>query len=542
MLSLMRAVVAAFSIATSALSAPAAAVLGSAAQETGVLRVTIVLNDAGGNPIPIPRVLLLISDNPSTSEPRRVRTGADGTVELKLRPGNYTVETDRPVSIGGQALGWTQFIDVTAGREAVLALTSQNADIEAAGADADASGATSADAAIIFSKWQRSVVEIWTPTAHATGFLIDSRGLIATNDRALGDAAAVEVQLHDALSRTQDPRPITQDPLKVAGRVVATDRLQGVTVIWVDPAAVASLTPISPGCGNAPSVAVEFDQKVAALIAPVLEPKDAIPGTVTRVGSQSFEVDWRLTTDAAGGPVFAADGTAIGITVAFEQQPDRPPRGTERRDDSYVIPIANTCAVLADAEKKLAGAAPPAGTPLRIDATSRPGPRKITDPKAPRLQAPSLSGDGFDVSLFTPAMANPRADFANWAEYVAKARDVLLVRATPQFEESFWKTLARGAAQTQGVALPPMKSFTANFLRMRAYCGAAEVAPIHPLVIERQVAERATIREGLYVYALTDFGPHCGTVRFELFSEKSGPKADSLTVDPALFARIAEQS
>ena len=169
-------------------------------------------------------------------------------------------------------------------------------------------------------------------------------------------------------------------------------------------------------------------------------------------------------------------------------------------------------------------------------------PASRSDPKAPRLSIPVVSSSNFDIALLTPAMAdsdqarsNPRTDFGNWADYVNKAPPVLLVRVTPQFEESVWKTILRGAAQTQGAALPPLRSFTANFLRMRAFCGAAEVAPIHPFTIVREVQERASIREGLYVFAVGDFGPHCTTVRFDLYSEKSPDKADALTVDPKLF-------
>jgi S1-C subfamily serine protease len=500
-------------------------------QETGILRVTVVLVDADGNATPVPRVLLLVSDNPATAEPRRVRTGADGAIELKLRPGNYTVETDQPVSLGGQAYAWIQMVDVAAGRDAVLALTSKNAEIAAVTPGVSGAAApVSVDSAAIFNKWRHSVVELWTPTAHATGFLIDSRGLIATNDRALGEATTVEVQLSG---------------VKVHGRVVATDRLQGVSIIWIDPASIGSVQPVPLGCDAVSHAAVEYNDKVVAMIAPLLESKDALPGTVSRVTSQSFQVDWRLTPDVAGGPVFTADGAAIGIAVA-DPPADRP---EQRRSDSYVIPIGNTCAVLAAAEKKLAGAAPPPGTPLRMDAVAPPRTsRKPRDPNARHMQIATISASDFDISLLTPEMgrreqsSSLRGDFGNWTDYVAKAPPQLLVRATPQFEESFWKTLARGAAQTQGMALPPMKSFNANFLRMRAFCGAAEVAPIHPLIIERQVTGGARIREGLYVFALTDFGPHCGTVRFELHSEKSGQKGDSRTIDPDLFTLIAKES
>src|SRR5687768_17814359 len=68
------------------------------AQDTGMLRITVALTDASGNAIPIPRVQLLISDNPATQEPRRVRTGANGIIEIKLPPGSYTVESDLPVT------------------------------------------------------------------------------------------------------------------------------------------------------------------------------------------------------------------------------------------------------------------------------------------------------------------------------------------------------------------------------------------------------------------------------------------------------------
>ena len=538
MLFLMKALVAALVMLASA----------AAAQDVGVLRVTVVLADADGNATPIPRVLLLVSDNPATSEPRRVRTGADGSVELKLRPGNYTVETDQPVSLGGQAYGWIQMIDVAAGREVVLALTPKNADIQAAAAGASDVMPVNVDAAAVFNKWQRSVVEIWTPTAHVTGFLVDARGLIATNDRALGDATLVDVQLsQDAGPGTAalaHPSADQQGPSRVSGRVVASDRLQGITIIWIDPVSIGSLTPVSPRCGTDAIAPVEFNDKVVAMIAPMLERKDAILGSVTRTGSQSFQVDWRLTPDVAGGPVFTGDGAAIGVTVA-DVPSERP-----ERSEAYVIPITNACPVIAAAERKIAGATPPSATPLRtLAAPSGAVPRKPADPKAKPMQVVTISAAAFDVSLLTPEMgrrqqssSNFRGDFGNWAEYVSKAPPQLLVRVTPQFEESFWKTIARGAAQTQGMALPPMKSFNANFLRMRAFCGAAEVAPVHPLIIERQVAGGAKIREGLYVYALTDFGPHCGTVRFDLFSEKAPQKADSRTIDPAVFALIANES
>ena len=508
---------------------------GVSAQDTGMLRITVALTDASGNAIPIPRAQLLISDNPATQEPRRVRSGANGIVEITLPAGNYTIESDIPVTFGGRRFMWTQIVDVPAGRDTVLTLTTANAD-----ADADTSGATGrtaathADGAAILNKWQGSIAEIWSPIRHATGFVVDARGLIATHDRTIGEATDVEVEFGSSAT----------DRVKIPGRVIASERTQEVTIIWVDPGAIRSRQPITPACTGA-TPTVSHDDKVVALVAPMLEPKNAINGSASHADAQSFRVDWRLEPGTAGGPVFAADGTAIGIAVGGDDN-DR-----AQRSDSYVVPLRNACSVIAAAERKMSDAKPPAAAVLRTE-NELPRTRMATigdAKKTSRLQPPVISASDFDIALVTPPMItgdqstwSPRTVFANWTAYVANAPQVLFVRVSPQFEEGIWRTLARGAAATQGIVLPPLRSFNANFLRMRAFCDEAEVTPIHPFVIEMPIQNRAPIREGLYVFALTDFGTHCASVRFDLFSEKSPNHADSRTIDPTIFAKIAGAS
>jgi hypothetical protein len=64
--------------------------------------------------------------------------------------------------------------------------------------------------------------------------------------------------------------------------------------------------------------------------------------------------------------------------------------------------------------------------------------------------------------------ASALTDFSNWSEYVAEFPPVLLVRLTPKLVEGFWTKVARGAAQTQGVAIPPIKRFTSGFSQHQA--------------------------------------------------------------------------
>ncbi len=110
-----------------------------------------------------------------------------------------------------------------AGQETVLDLTAGNA-------ESAESARLSADSATLLTAWRDSVVEIWTPTRHAAGFVIDAaRGLVATSHPALGSATSVEVQLTAGAER-----------IKVPGRVVVSERESGAAVVWIDPGILRS--------------------------------------------------------------------------------------------------------------------------------------------------------------------------------------------------------------------------------------------------------------------------------------------------------------
>ena len=498
----------------------------AAAQATGTLRVRVVLTDASGVATPIPRLVLLVSDEPPTAEPRRVRTAADGTVELKVAPGSYIVELDEPIAFRGKAYTWTQIVEVRAGLETVLDLTAGNAE------SAD-SARLSVDSATLLTAWRDSVVEIWTPTRHAAGFVIDAtRGLVATSHAAIGSATSVEVQLTAGTER-----------LKVPGRVVVSERESGAAVVWIDPGTIRSTRAIDPGCAGGSFPAPAYKDVLTAITASMFGGKEVSDGGVTRVTTQAIFSDVRVGSDSAGGPVFAQSGALAGISAIDYTQDVR------RWNEAWVIPVEHACGAIATALQKTTGVTPPPATrlplePLAAKARAIAIIKSGAAAKSARPTAPKVSASDFDLTFLTPALArdqeaDARGDFGTWTDYVRDTEQVLLVRVSPQFEESMWKMLARGAAATQGMALPPLKSFTANFLQLRAYCGDTEVTPIHPFIIEHQAAERAPVREGLYVFAIDAFGPHCATVRFSMFSEKDPKNADTKAIDPKLFEQLA---
>lgn len=524
------------------------------AQSLVVLRITITVLDADHRVRPVPRHALLISENPTSAAPRRVVTAIDGTTELRLRPGNYTVESDQPLIFQGLAYQWTQTLDVPAGRDSLLELTTANAQTEPAsavspgGAAADAPGGANPSALLI--EWQNSLVPIWSPTRRGAGFLVDARGLVATNQRLVGTATSVEVQL----SPTQ----------KIAARVLAKDAARDVAILWLDPKALTSARPVRLGYAQGETAAVREKDRVFAINTPVYDQKSVASGTVSRVNVHTILTDVMVDDDSLGAPLFNASGDVIAITTSADD------RSGDSPDASRAVRIDEARALIAEAEQTMKSGQPPAPTPLPVE-PQRPfedeALKGAAKSRVGSLGAYQVSAADFDVSLITPVLiygvrhqgdrASERErgrgdrspgemqnamraieDFGNWSDYVSDYPPVLLMRATPKLVESFWTTVGRAAASTQGVSLPAFKHVKAGFARMRVYCGDAEVTPIHPFKIEQRVDASNAIYEGLYVFDPSAIGPHCGTVKLLLYSDKDPGKPDTRIVDARIIQQI----
>lgn len=523
-----------------------AAAHAALAQTTVILHIRVVLTDADQKATPVARHVLLISDNPATSSPRRVVTGVDGTVDVRLRPGNYTVESDEPFALLGRSYQWTETLDVRTGGDTVLELTSGNAEIGTTTlTTSTAAAAASVDPLEQLARWRDSVAAVWTPTSHASAFLVDRRGFLLTNQRSIEDATDVAVQF-------------TPD-LKVSGRIVASDVGRDLAVVRVDPTVVASFEPVSLGCGQAVEPVAVGDE-IVALGVSLRGQLDMLFGDVLRSGSTEMVFQSRLPPGSAGGPAFTDAGTIAGVTSPWTEKD-----GTRARE-TRVVPIAGACDVLQTAEQNAAAAPPPSATHLPAE-PSRPFPsaalQQLAERRSGGVSPYQLSSSDFEVSFITPLMVyaaqrkdqwttskdtrvapsgptpfHAPTDFGIWSEYFAEYPPVLAIRVTPKMAESFWSTLARGAAMTQGMSIPAMKRVKTGFSRVRAFCGDAEIEPIHPFVIESPVGPNATALEGLYVFAPDAFGPHCASVKLTLFSTKEPDRGDTRTVTATLVNQI----
>ena len=278
-------------------------------------------------------------------------------------------------------------MDIVAGRDAVLELTADNAEVEPATSAASAAAPLESDPSFLLPQWQDSVVALWTPLTRASGFLIDARGLIATNQRAIGTATSVEVQF--------------SPDVKVAASVLVADPVRDVAVLWIDPKVVGSLRSVPLGCAQASKPPVANGEELFTIGAPLHEQKGMTSGIVSRVEPRAIVSDFRLSSDSAGGPVFTAGGGVVGITTMVDD------RNANGRVASRVVRIDAACEVVASAEKAMRDAAPPDGTHLPVEPV-RPSPLSALKDAAQRrggsLSAYQMSSSDFDVAFMTPVL------------------------------------------------------------------------------------------------------------------------------------------
>jgi trypsin-like peptidase len=512
------------------------------AQELRVLHIKVTVTDADGRARPVPRHALLISENPTSSVPRRVFTSLEGTADVRLRPGNYTIESDEPLIYQGQSYQWMQILDVPAGRDTTIDFTAANAEVKETSRSATMAAGQSSPSELLMA-WQENVVTLWSDTARGAGFVLDPRGLILTNERIVGASETIEVQF----TATR----------KVAGRVLAADRTKNVAVIWIEPSLVSALPPAKLGYKN-DATALAEGQDVFAVDPSVLDHKRLASGRLTRIETAALETDIRLEDEASGVPILAGSGAIIGITS-----------GDDRRG-ADAVRIDEASALIAAAEKKMASVAAPKATLLPVEPARPSDAWKETAPKRiANLKPYQFSSSDFDVTFITPLLnhvihhppdrttgastpggaqdisdldPSRRAleDFGNWSDYVRDIPPVLIIRATPKFKENFWTTVGRVAASTQGVSLPPFKKMQDSFARMRLSCGQTEVTPIHPFRIERRLDNDTGVFEGLYVFDPASIGAQCSEVKLVLFSEKSPAKGDEHVVDAKMLEQLAK--
>jgi S1-C subfamily serine protease len=470
-------------------------------------------------------------------------------------PGAYVLESERAVEFQGKSYRWKLALSLKTGATTNIDLSLDNAAIETTAHVT----ASASDLPALFRRWQGSVVTVWSDTGRGSGFVIDKRGLILTNQHVVGVSAYAAIQFTDVL--------------KIPATIVARSPEKDIAVLLVNPKYVADIEPVHLGYavdGRSPSVEGE---QVFTIGSPLHQSKIMTSGIVSKIEAKAIISDVNINHGNSGGPLFTTKGIVIGVTTFgdFSTQGGPGISGIVRIDEAR-----------ASIEKSLASLpAPPAEGVLPVEPTNAYPVDSLKEVLSARPVKPSdymFSTGDFEIALITPVLTygvqyaaeqaalkertkrNKKAtsvrgstetalsQYKNWAEYVGEFRSVINIDARPKLVEGFWSAMGRGLAQSQGYYGGPAKlHFKADFYRMRLMCGEKEVTPIHPGKIEHRVeAANAAVNvndtsfEGFYTYGPDAIGPHCGKVTLEFYTEKEPEKADREVLSQKLVQRIWE--
>src|SRR6266481_2939232 len=175
------------------------------------VHLRVILVDRDLNQKPVPFLLLLLKSGAKSVE---VKTGLDGTVETQLPPGKYTITTPKPAELGGRSFSWSVPVTISGAQENVD-LSNDNAKAEDIAAPASArsgEGSGTGDLTEHFKRLKNTVVTVISESGHGTGFFVDSKGLLLTNQHVVGNSEYLAVQF-DREHKIQ-ARLIAADPQK----------------------------------------------------------------------------------------------------------------------------------------------------------------------------------------------------------------------------------------------------------------------------------------------------------------------------------------
>jgi len=254
--------------------------------------------------------------------------------------------------------------------------------------------------ALLFRKLRSGVVTIASDQGSGSGFLVDSIGIILTNDHVVGGSSRIRVKFDD--TTRVDATFLTSDPKK------------DVAAIWVSPTIARRYQVLRLA---QPSDTMVFEgEKVIALGSPLHQEKVMTSGIVSKVQPTAIISDVSINHGNSGGPLVNMDGEVIAINT-FGDFTDQGGPGI-----SGSITITEAIAVLQKARAKMATVATPSDSLLAI-APNTPFPldslqiaARLTKLNSEYYEISSEVGTGkFNVVVATPI-------YEAWRENVLERR------------------------------------------------------------------------------------------------------------------------
>ncbi|HWN75678.1 MAG TPA: S1C family serine protease [Candidatus Udaeobacter sp.] len=495
------------------------------------VHLRVILVDRDLNQKPVPFLLLLLKSGAKSVE---VKTGLDGTVETQLPPGKYTITTPKPAELGGRSFSWSVPVTISGAQENVD-LSNDNAKAEDIAAPASArsgEGSGTGDLTEHFKRLKNTVVTVISESGHGTGFFVDSKGLLLTNQHVVGNSEYLAVQF--------------DREHKIQARLIAADPQRDVALLSVNLAALPNAAPAPIFRVTSGKPPVQEGERVFTIGSPLTLDKIITTGIVSKVEPHTIISDININPGNSGGPLFNGAGQVIGLTTFGT-------RGEGGPGVSGIVRIEEALALLEQNRAK--ATLPPASllpveplTPYPVEGLKDALKGEKFDPRPYYLAA----GD-FNIALSTPPFdyreaeerrlaaerthkkRNKKSDQVaensddsdapkQWEEDAGAHPAVFGIYVMPQAKEGFGSALGRSFSVNPTAKL----KFKTDFQRMKLFCGSKEVEPIFPGRVPVTVSVRNpgvkmddSTYKGAYLFSPDAVNPECGVVKLAIYSSKS---------------------
>jgi len=491
----------------------------------------------------------------------RVKTTADGSVSLSLIPGDYVVESEKPLIVNGKSYEWSVKLKVESGRTALLELGNEDATIT--GADAALKRGRIVDEADLLKVLSDGVVNVQGELAQGTGSIVDSMGLILTSQRVIDSSKELRVQFDGSK--------------KVAAKLVVDDPDLDLAVLWVDLSACSSCKALALAEPKSGSSTLD-GARIFTISSPLTQNKTLTEGTL-RNTENGINPDFKIENIDSGAPVFSAVGEIIGVLKFVDQNGTRP--GT-----SGVIRIQDSQVLLAKARQMIKEATAFPSTEMLPTEPGDSYPAAVlknkVDLKKFRPKAYEADFGEYQLTMITPVlkyyviernrialerqqkkiekgetltsavMKNSFYELRNWGDYVNQMRPVVHLLVVPEVsatgKSTFLSLLTLGIGLMGGspMILPPDFKFKADFQEMSLTCDGKLVAPIQRGKIEfiKSLSSYLKIKQrtayaGVYTYPAETFAPDkCKQMNLQVVSQQNPTAPEIRLVDPKMVQQV----
>lgn len=536
-------------VITAFFSAPA----HSQSQRLGKVVIKVILNDNLGQNFGL---VIKKLNNETAISAIRVKTTADSSVSLSLTPGDYVVESEKPLILHGKSYEWSVKLKVESGSTASLELNNEDATITAT--DEALRRGRIVDETDLLTVLRDGVVNVQGELAQGTGSIVDRTGLILTSQHVIERSKELRVQFGAGK--------------KVAAKLVVADPDLDLAVVWVDLSACPSCKTLATSESNT----VVDGARVFTISSPLAQDKTLTKTTLTKT-ADGVSPDFKIASSDSGAPVFNALGEVIGLLKFADQNSARP--GT-----SGVIRIQDSQVLLAKARQMIKEAT---ALPSTAMLPTEPGDLyptadlkmdlKTFKPKAyeadfgeyqltmitPVLkhyiieknriafekQRKKIEKDGI---MSSPLMTNSFYELRNWGDYVNQMRPVVHLLVVPEVsatgKSTFLSLLTLGVGLMSGSAmvLPADFKFKADFEEMALTCDGKLVTPIQRGKIEfiKSLTSYLKTKQrmayaGVYTYSAESFAPDkCKQMSLQIVSQQNPATPEIRVVDPKMVQQV----